>query len=673
MGKKLVGSHFIFIFFFNLLLFIFYLVFKVYMALKLILINHLNFFSSKLFYHIDGYPQYTLFRVFIPVFFLILFVLMYHFLFREIDLKKLVKGLLFIVKQGEKQFLKYIFCLIILFSLFSIIPDFSLLIKNPNTSYGMFDINSYISLVTMMTSGDYNANYWSEGGLQFAKYYPITIPALILTVLLGIKNIVITYNVVTTLLVFFILVNTIFTFCTFFIFNRDKLYKELFLMAFITLFVFLFFRLIMIRDYFGFYPLLWTYCSGFYGIIGGIFLFSSSLFITSYLLIGKITTEKRKIILLVAFLLGNMITQGYFNLSLLFLPASSLILAALLSQKLPISETIKNAILYSVFLAANILGYTALNIFPDFNMDPTRKLLLLSIVPLISFFVLILVNRKYNNSIYNFFLKFRYVFFLFLFTLPFLGYLVTYRGVYNTQKLFQIVSWGYPITIDTFDVNNLRLTFYAGLLISLIFAFCLYNVLNYFIKNFDRKTFKLLMLILIVTVIFVKTYDPRQPFVLNYPANYTEQKIVKDLNNKYIFDESGIKLAHSKEMVDLVKYFNDNDVHDMKFWLVSKTPSQGIYDPGLLGRILFRDGHNLEGTVIMNPDLFAENIDDFEKSTRSQVPLYKNRYLIVDNNFPSDTLRTMDNSSTFQKVHQNTLYKVYKLKNPESEIDKLIN
>lgn len=634
------------------------------MAMKLVLINRLNFFSGKLFYHIDGYPQYSLFRVFIPVFLLAFFILIFIFLFKEFDFKKMINSSILFIKPYKKQFLKYILCLIILFTLFSLVPDFSLLIRNPDTSYGMFDINSYISLVTIMKSGDYNANYWSEGGLQFGKYYPLTIPALILTAIIGIKNIVATYNLITTLLVFFILVNTIFTFCNFFILNKDKLAKEVFLIVFITIFIFLFFRLIMIRDYFGFYPLLWTYCSGFYGMVGGIFLFSSAVFLISYLLIGKINTEKGKIILLVTFLLGSMITQGYFNLSLMFLPASSLILAILLSKKLPVSETIKNAILYSVFLAANIFGYIALNIFPDFNMNPTKKLLLLSIGPLISFFVLILVNRKYNNSIYNFFLKFRYVFFLFLFTLPFLGYLVTYRGVYNTQKLFQIVSWGYPIIIDTFDVNNLRLTFYAGLLMSLIFAFCLYNVLNHFIKNFDRKTFKLLILILIVTVIFVKNYDPRQPFVLNYPANYTEQRKIMDLNNLYVFDKNGIKLNYNREMTDLVKYFDDNHVHDMEFWLVLKTPSLGIYEHGLLVRVLFWKGHNLEGVTVLNPDLFANKIDDFEMSTRPLILSHKNRYLIIDNYFPSHTIQMMDNSSIFQKVYQNKLYKVYKLKNP---------
>lgn len=665
LGKNpfLLNNHFIFILLINIFLFVFYLVFRVLMASKLMIFKNLNFFSGKLFYHIEGYPQYTLFRVFVPVFFLAVFFLLFYLLFHKKGLAELHADL---KSLCEKRCLKfYLVFILLLFVIFCLIPDFSLLIRNINTSYGLFDTDSYISLITMMRGGDYNANYVPEGGLQFGKYYPLTIPTLILSFFLGATNIISSYNIIVTLLVFFIVINTIFTLSCLSLLKNDSFLTELISLIFGMILLIISFRFVMIRDYFGFYPLLWTYCNGFYGVLGGIFLFSSALFLLSYLIREKIDDHRDKTILWVVFLMGSFIIQGYFNLSLIFLPAASCVLAIVLSGKVTVAETIKNLILLSFFLVANFLGYIALDVFPSFNTGSTAKLVIMFVFFQILFVILSLINSKTNDFVLKKFFKHRSFCVLIFFFFPFVGYFLSYRGLYDTQKIHQIVSVGYPLVIDTFDVNNTRLTFYFILLAFTFFGYLLFKLLiNIFSNIFSKKLFSFLLLILMVIIFGIRNYDPRKPYLLNYPEAYDNQRKIMDLNNQYVFDNTGIRLFYNPYMVDLTSYFVNQKIHRLLMWVVSETPSRGIYEHGLLGRLLIKEGLRPEAQTVMDINSFANNLFEFEVQTRDLAKIYGERYLIIDNNFPAAILEKMASFPIFKEIYHNALYRVFWLKMP---------
>jgi hypothetical protein len=122
----------------------------------------------------------------------------------------------------------------------------------------------------------------------------------------------------------------------------------------------------------------------------------------------------------------------------------------------------------------------------------------------------------------------------------------------------------------------------------------------------------------------------------------------------------------------------------MYYWIVSKTPSNGVYEHGFTQRVLLNSRYEVEGItvkhyessevseipdwakinignkIIEGYDQFLENITEIEFKTRDTLRRrFKNRYLVLDSNVPEKLLVLIDGNQNFKKVYQNKLYKVY--------------
>ena len=70
---------------------------------------------------------------------------------------------------------------------------------------------------------------------------------------------------------------------------------------------------------------------------------------------------------------------------------------------------------------------------------------------------------------------------------------------------------------------------------------------------------------------------------------------------------------------------------------------------------------NLGKIIVKDYNDFVENIFDIAKEARVKDARFKNRYVILENNFPEDTLKQLDASPLFRKMYGNKLYKVYRM------------
>ena len=657
------------------------------MMLQLVLAEQQNFFTWKSYYPGAEGTHYTFFRVFTPIFLFLGLSILYFQLFGKSVIKTIIDRFKMILFSKKGCFKKYLLFLLLSLAILSLTPSFLLLVRNLNTQYGFFDADSYISLVALMRRGDFNASYVTEGGLQFGKYYMVTMPTLILTYFLGLRNIVAAYNLVITLLVFLMIINTILAFFNFFIIKKAQRLEEIIALLFVWAFVLLSTRALIFGDYFNFGPLLQVYCSGFYGAVGGMFLFSSAVFLISFLIRKEVIDESQiHLIFITIFVFGTMISLAYFNLLLLYVPITSLLLLPLLTKRSTLKKTAKLFLLFESYLLISYLNFTSLNIFSDFNMEANKKFLVLQMALPVSFWLLFWLNKKKADFSLKLLLKLRPIFVPLLFFLPFVLYFKTAKNIYNAQELYKIESLGFPLKLLVLDVNNTRMIFITLLLGTLALGSIFLTLLR-LIGVVKRKKiyYPLGVLFFITSVFFIHNYNQPKSLPLQYPSFYDEQLRITDFKNPYVFDENGVRVTYNQYLVDVIKYFEKNHLDDMLYFLVSKTPSRGIYEHGLLQRILASRGHRLEGItikdfkeneqslipdwakiklsqmVIEDYDDFIENIFEIEKETRPWETAFENRYLIIDNNFPPDTLTLINESPFFHKEYENKLYKIYKL------------
>lgn len=117
---------------------------------------------------------------------------------------------------------------------------------------------------------DYNTSWL--GGITFGKYYPITMPTLILTSLFGMGNVVAAYNVIVTIVVYSIILNVVFTFRNLFFDKNDRIHEELTTILFIATLIIIFLPFCIFRDYFNNDAILQAYLQGYYGSFGAAYL-----------------------------------------------------------------------------------------------------------------------------------------------------------------------------------------------------------------------------------------------------------------------------------------------------------------------------------------------------------------------------------------------------------------
>lgn len=233
---SLTDYHFKLTILLNCFLFLFYLLFRFYMAIQLLLIEKQGLFGE--FHFREGPQRYTLFCVFIPVFLLIGFVLLCYKLFRRVSTERVRLFFHQIFLFDRTALSKYLVFLLLSFGILSLVPRFTLLIRNLDTQYGFMDIDAYISMIKNTYLGDYNPSWL--GGITFGKYYPITMPTLILTSLFGMGNVVAAYNVIVTIVVYSIILNVVFTFRNLFFDKNDRIHEELTTILFIAALIIIF-------------------------------------------------------------------------------------------------------------------------------------------------------------------------------------------------------------------------------------------------------------------------------------------------------------------------------------------------------------------------------------------------------------------------------------------------
>ncbi len=645
------------------------------MAIQLLLVENQGLFDR--FHYSEGPQRYTLFRVFIPVFLLTGFALLCYKLFRRVsaEVVRLFFQQIFLFDRTALS--KYLLFLLLSFGILSLVPGFTLLIRNLDTQYGFMDIDAYISMIKNMYHGDYNPSWL--GGITFGKYYLVTMSTLSLTFLSGMGNVVAAYNIVITILFYFIILNVVFTFRNLFFDKRNGTYEELTAIFFISALVVIFLRFCIFRDYFNNDAILQAYLQGYYGSFGAAYLYTCIIFIFSHLLREGIVDFKQTILItLIITLFSSMLVQSYFNLTLFLLPTSGMILAVLLSRRTSWINTGKLAVLFLAYLILNYTSYLALDIFPRYSMAPITKFNIMSLGLVLSFLTLFLLNRRLNNIPLKVFLKYRSLFVLTLFFLPFLWY------CYHSGDRNRIELLGYPIKLGTSRIYFLVLLLYTLVFGCLVFGFLRLTLLR------KRKYFLygLIGIAFLISLFISRAYDAKWFLPFEYPPFYFEERRIMDRSNLYAFDENGIKVTYNKYLVDVIKYFVRNGITDMYYWIVSKTPSQGVYEHGLLQRILSSRDYEIEGITVKHFDsdkedtipgwakthlagVTVKDYDDFVKyifdigrEARVKDTRFKNRYVILDNNFPGDTLRQLDISPLFRKMYENKLYKVYRIESP---------
>lgn len=673
--NSLTDYHFKFVVLSNFLLFIFYTLFRIFMALKLMVVEQMNFFTGAFVYQEKGYPPYTLFRVFIPVFLLVGFFFLYRWLFGKKGQGEIVQFFRNLLKFTKKDFLRYTLFLFIFFVSLSFIPSFLLLLKNLNTVYSFIDFDSYTSIVAIMYRGNYNSSVVPDPGLQFGKYYSITIPTLFLSWLMGIGNIPAAYNIVITSLVFLMIINILFTFRSLVFIKEESSLEEIGALLFIGALVILALQLVVFQDYFNYHAFLQVYTYGFLGATGGTYLFSCLVFIISHLLRKEeLNFERIKLIGFLMAISSSMLVQSYFNLSLFFIPTSGVILAILLSKKTSGFEINKSVVLFLAYFILNYGSFLALDIFPQYKMKPVEKLNTMLLGLTFCFFVFHLLNRNWDNIILKIFEKFRSWFLLTFFFLPFLWFF------YHSGDISSIKLLGLPIKL-----GGPRIYFFSLLLYSLVAGFIIFKFLRLTILRKHSFLYILTPLIFLSSLFIGRRCEINQSLLFQYPDFYSEDMRISNRQNLYAFDESGTRVVYNKYLVDVVQYFARNNINDMYYWLFSKTPSLGVYEHGLLQRILISQGHKLEGITVKHFDEdkrafipnwaklqvgeiiiedyndFSEHIIDIAKATEWREILHKRRFVIIDNNFPEAQLELLNKSPLFHKLYENKLYKVYKM------------
>lgn len=644
------------------------------MALKLMVVEEMNFFTGAFVYQEKGYPAYTLFRVFIPVFLLFSFFYLYRWLFGKEGQNQIKQFLRQVLQFNKLSFLKYVAFLFTFFVSLSFIPSFLLLLRNLNTVYSFIDFDSYTSIVAIMYRGNYNSPVVPDSGLQFGKYYSVTIPTLFLTWLMGIGHLPAAYNIVITALVFLMIVNILFTFRNL-VFTKDEgLLEEIGVLFFIGALVILALQLVVFQDYFNYHAFLHVYTYGFLGALGGIYLFSCLVFIISYLLKEKLDLERIKLISFLMAISSSMLVQSYFNLSLFLIPTSGMILALLLSKKISGFTISKSVVLFLAYLMLNYGSFLALDIFPRYKMKPVEKLNIITLGLTLCFFVFHFLNQNWDNIVLKIFEKLRAWFLLAFFFLPFLWYF------YHSKDISSIKLFGLPIKL-----GEPRIYFFSLLLYSLVAGFIIFKFLRLTILRKRSFLYLLTPLIFLTSLFIGRRCEANQSLPFQYPAFYSEDMRISDRQNLYAFDKNGIRVVYNPYLVDVIQYFVRNHVADMYYWLVSKAPSLGVYEHGLLQRILVSQGHQLEGITVKHfagdkraliPDWaklqvgeiiiedyndFSEHILDIAKATEWREIFHKRRFVIIDNNFPEAQLELLNKSPLFHKLYENKLYKVYRM------------
>lgn len=137
---SLTDYHFKLTILLNCFLFLFHLLFRFYMAIQLLLIEKQGLFGE--FHFREGPQRYTLFRVFIPVFLLIGFVLLCYKLFRRVSTERVRLFFHQIFLFDRTALSKYLLFLLLSFGILSLVPRFTLLIRNLDTQYGFMDIDA---------------------------------------------------------------------------------------------------------------------------------------------------------------------------------------------------------------------------------------------------------------------------------------------------------------------------------------------------------------------------------------------------------------------------------------------------------------------------------------------------------------------------------------------------
>lgn len=651
---SLTDYHFKFIVIFNLLIFGFYTLFRFWMAVKLVVIKHQNFFVGIFRVNEEGFPYYTLYRVLFPIFLMAGFLWLFNKFHKRGEIRKVIRTFWFSLLPSWNGIKKYFLFLLASFLILSFIPGFTLLVRNINNVYGMIDTNSYMSIIALMKRGDFNALYVPEGGLQFGKYYINTIPALIVTWIFGIKSLAASYNFSLFLLVFLTIINFVFIFRNLVYTKDENLKDELMKIIFILSFIIILISFVVLRDNFNFNAILQVYCTGFIGATGAIFLLSSIFFLFSYFLRER---EIKKVnllfIFLIQFIFCCLLAQDYFNLILFSLPMSGILLALLLSKKSSLMSSFKYLILFIAFLFVNYISYKALDIFPRYSMDPMNKLRIISSGLVAVFLISWFINFRTKDFLYNLFIRFSNWVILFCFSVPFFWYVWRILNLIDMEK---VEFLGIPLRL-----GDARTFIFGILLLAIIIAFLIFNLIKIFLKENFRKIYPIFLAFFCLSLILVRIFIPKNYFPLVYPSYYEDDQKILDTKNLYAFDENGIRLTYNKYLVDVSKYFLKNNILDLYFWLVTKTPSQGIHEIGYLERILATDTHQMQGMTITDLEQFAKDIEVFELITRDREKRFQNRYLIIDNNLDKKTLGYINSSPLYQKKYENALYHIYYL------------
>ncbi len=668
-NKDMAENHFKCVILLNLVIFAFYTLFRIYAMGSLIVMDADWLYGARFNFHQPNSQDLVIYRLFLPILILAGFLFFFYLLFRKPAVKSTVSLLKELFSFDRRSLARYLLLLFLSFVLLSLCTNFSVLLKNITAEYAFTDIDSYVSMVINASYGDYNPSW--EGGLILYKYYPVTMPTLFIMLLSGAEHVVSAYNITMTLLVFVIILNMAFIFRNAFYEKNERVIDEVRVLLFIAVAILIFLKFTLMQLFFGYNVLLVTYLAGFYGGISGIFLYTSIMFVVSHLLReGMLSREKTLQLILLFGIFGAMLVQGYFHMCLFLLPSGAVTFTLMLARKDSRRMTLCYAFLLFYFIIVLIYGSSlSLDIVPRPTIDPFHKLKVLSTGLVVLFIISTLINRWTDNMLLRIFFRFRFFFILTLFLFPFLL-------VFAPAHIHRVELSGFALRIGSMRVYILYILLYAITTASLLYAFLRWVRLT--ANNYIMYT---LIGSLLLVPLFVEYPDAKQP--LKYPLSRSAERVYIDKSNLYAFDSNGIKVTYNEYLVGVIKYFIQNDIHDLYYWIVSKTPSQGMYEHGLIQRMLMLRGHEIEGitvkehaagsrapdwarislddTTVEDYDSFVRNIFEIEEKTRRRENRFKRRYMILDDNFPTTVLEQLDRSELFKRVFENKLYKVYSM------------
>lgn len=672
MKYSLSHCHFKFVFLLNALLFVSYTFLRVVAAIKLLFFD--PEFTGVFSFHEPGCPQYTWGRVAAPTLLALLFFYWLRLFLKKdgflADVSQFFRDLFTIQRPSLTVYTIFVGGML---AVLSLIPHFTNPLRHLDAQYAFADVDSYTSMIANLYRGDYNPAY--EGGLPFGKYYVSNMPVLILLFLFGLDFIVPAQNIVSTALVFLSILNIAFTLRVLIGRKQLSVVEESGLIMLALGPIILLLRLPVLRDYFNYDGFLQTYANGFFGALGSSYLITCILFVFSYLTRFAANSWRGIWIAftnIALFMVYSLHT--YFNVALFLLPPVGVFLALLASKKTSYQKTLRAGILLGAFLLTQYGGFLALDVMPRRSMNPVAKLHLIMGGIMAVFLIAVVINRLFDNGLLKLFELFYAPVVLAVFAFPFFWWLG------RAGDLATIELLGYPIKLGFQRFYFFYLIFYA-----LLGSYFISLPLN-FLRGKARWVGTLLLAssLLVLAILVDRTYTVHSQLPFEYPNFYPEDRVVMDRHNPYIFDDNGVKVTYNEYLVGVIKYFIREDVKDMYYWLVSRTPSQGIYEHGLMQRTLFSGGHAMEGLTIKDYasgekealpewvqirlngltiktyDEFAENIFAIEEETRPLEGRFKNRYLILDNSFPAPRLAEMERSGLFRRVYENRLYKIYR-------------